>query len=47
MPGSRSPRLQPQELDLEGSTYTLVYENDDGEAQRVLALVSPSAKPFY
>ena len=46
MPGSRSPRLQPQELDLEVSTYTLVYENDDGEAQGVLALAFASAKPF-
>ena len=36
MPGSLSPRLQSQELDLEVFTYALVYENDDGEAQGVL-----------
>ena len=35
MPGSLSPRLQPQELDLEVFIYTLVYENDDGEAQGI------------
>ena len=38
MLGSLFPRLQPQELSLEVFTYALVYENDDGEAQGVLAI---------
>lgn len=44
MPCSLSPILSPQELGLEVFTYALVYENDHGEAQKVLA--TASGKPF-